>query len=233
MEENPGSNEHVQYKNTRIKQYHKESPALRTETTINHARDFGIGKRLHNLPALRQLGFQANRRLLDTEKISHDCILAEETFQKLNRPVSLWIAEGSAHRRYGSRIRKFKALWNARLVFRLLPKGFSNAQLRRHLADLLGKSRDQITAGAMTYQLRRLRLHGLIQRIPKTHRYEVTDPGFRSGLFFSRVYSRILRPGVAFTQPDIATNDSKLRRAFNAVNSEVHSWIQNAKLSAA
>src|SRR5437773_3582630 len=56
---------HVDYKNSRIKQYHKEGRALRTETTINNTRDFGIGKLLKNLPALRQVGFQANRRLLD------------------------------------------------------------------------------------------------------------------------------------------------------------------------
>ena len=40
----------VYYKNTRIKQYHKEKRALRTETTINNTYDFAIGKRLHNLP---------------------------------------------------------------------------------------------------------------------------------------------------------------------------------------
>jgi len=220
---------HVQYKNTRVKQYHKESRALRTETTINDTRDFGIGKRLHNLPALREVGFHANRRLLDTERISHDCILAEETFQKLNRPIDTDGQRASALRFADPKV---QALWNALLVFRLLPKGFSNAQLRRHLAELLGKSPDRITPGAMTYQLRRLRLHGLIQRIPKTHRYEVTDVGFRSGLFFSKVYSRILRPGTAFIQPHIPATDSKLRRAFNAVNLEVHSWIENAKLSA-
>ena len=56
---------HVDYKHSRIKQYHKQNQALRTETTINDTRDFGIGKRLHNLPALRHIGFQANRRLLD------------------------------------------------------------------------------------------------------------------------------------------------------------------------
>ena len=91
---------HVQYKNTRIKQYHKEGRALRTETTINDARDFGIGKRLHNLPRLREVGFQANRRLLETERISHDCIMAEETFQKLNRPVN---REGTTRIRYALR----------------------------------------------------------------------------------------------------------------------------------
>ena len=63
----------MDYKATRIKQYHKKGRALRTETTINDTRDFNIGKRLHNLPALREVGFKANRRLLDVQRISHDC----------------------------------------------------------------------------------------------------------------------------------------------------------------
>jgi hypothetical protein len=74
------------YKNTRIKQYHKENRALRTETTINNTYDFGIGKRLHNLAKLREIGFAANRRLLEIERLSHDCMLAEDTFQSINGP---------------------------------------------------------------------------------------------------------------------------------------------------
>jgi hypothetical protein len=58
---------HVDYKRSRIKQYFKENRALRTETPINDTRDFGIGKRLHNLPALREIGFPANRRLLGVQ----------------------------------------------------------------------------------------------------------------------------------------------------------------------
>ena len=46
---------HVDYKHNKIKQYHKEGRALRTETTINDSRDFTIGKRLCNLPALAQV----------------------------------------------------------------------------------------------------------------------------------------------------------------------------------
>jgi hypothetical protein len=65
---------HIDYKGTRIKQYHKEGQALRTETTINNTRDFYIGKSLRNLPGLRQIGFQANRRLLQTQRITHDSI---------------------------------------------------------------------------------------------------------------------------------------------------------------
>jgi hypothetical protein len=80
---------HIDYKGTRIKQYHKEGRALRTETTINNTRDFYIGKSLRNLPALRQIGFQANRRLLQVERISHDCLLSEEAFQRVNRPIQI------------------------------------------------------------------------------------------------------------------------------------------------
>src|ERR671931_1648794 len=80
---------HVDYKNTRIKQYHKERRALRTETTINNTRDFGIGKKLKNLPVLRQVGFQANRRLLDVQKISHDCSIGEDVFDQVVRPIEV------------------------------------------------------------------------------------------------------------------------------------------------
>ena len=65
---------HVDYKHTVIKQYHKEGRALRTETTINDTRDFGVGKRLTNLPALREIGFSANRRLLGVQQLGHDPI---------------------------------------------------------------------------------------------------------------------------------------------------------------
>ena len=54
-----------------------------------------------------------------------------------------------------------------------------------------------MTPGQMTYHLRRLRLHGLIERIPGTHRYQVTRLGWRTALFCTRTYNRILRPGLA------------------------------------
>src|SRR3954447_24955102 len=61
----------IDYKNPRIKQYHKEGRALRTETTINNTRDFSIGKRLKNLSALRQIGFRAHRRPEDLSRLLH------------------------------------------------------------------------------------------------------------------------------------------------------------------
>ncbi len=80
---------HIDYKRSRIKQYHKEGRALRTETTINDTRDFAIGKRLHDLPALRVVGFTANRRLLDVQRVSHDCRVGEDGFRKVTRPIQV------------------------------------------------------------------------------------------------------------------------------------------------
>ena len=162
---------HSDYKRSRIKQYHKEGRALRTETTINESRDFRLGKRLVNLPALRQIGFQANRRLLDVQQISQDCAVGEDAFRRLSEPVLVEDQRASALRFADATV---QALLSALLVFRLLPRGFSNRDLRDHWTPLLGKTPEALTPGQMTYHLRRLRLHGLIERVPKSHRYRVT-----------------------------------------------------------
>ena len=185
---------HVDYKNSRIKQYHKEGRALRTETTINNTRDFAIGKLLKNLPALRQVGFQANRRLLDVQTVSHDCSIGEDAFEKVVRPLEVEGQRASALRFGDPRV---QALFSVLVLFSLQLRGFTNQEMRALLAQLLGLDPATYPAGRMTYDLRRLRLHGLIQRIPHSHRYEITPPGLRIALFFSRTYARLLRPGLA------------------------------------
>ena len=220
---------HIDYKGTRIKQYHKEGRALRTETTINNTRDFYIGKSLRNLPALRTIGFQANRRLLQVEQISHDCLLSEEAFQKLNRPIQMDSQRASALRFADPQV---QALCGALLVFQLLPTGFSNRNLRDSLAPLLGRHSDQLTQGRMTYQLRRLRLHGIIERVPRSHRYRLTGFGQRTSWFFSRTYARILRPGMASALGQLPTPNTALRRCFDKLELEIRAWADKAELAA-
>lgn len=220
---------HIDYKGTRIKQYHKEGQALRTETTINNTKDFYVGKSLRNLPALRQIGFAANRRLLEIQTITHDSILAEETFQQLNRPR---MVEGQRVSALRFADPKVQAIWNTLLLFDLLPAGFSNHELRSNLAALLGQPVERFTPGRMTYQLRRLRLHGLIERIPKTHRYRLTSFGLRVTLFCTRAYSRILRPGLGHALPTTSSCPCSLRRTFDKLEREVTAWVNQAKLAA-
>jgi len=225
---------HIDYKNTRIKQYFKQVPEVRevgarTETTINNTRDFSIGKRLCNLPALRQVGFQANRRVLEVERLSQDCAVGEEAMLKLNQPVEVNGQRAAALRITDLRV---LALWHLLVWFRLLPCGFANRDLRAQLAVLTGQEPHHITQGKMTYDLRRLRLHGMIERIPKTHRYQVTDFGFRAALFFTRAHARLYRPGFAEVLPNAPPGNSQLQRHLAKIETEIHRRVSAAKLAA-
>jgi hypothetical protein len=218
---------HVDYKFSRIKQYHKEGRALRTETTINNTRDFGIGKRLLNLPLLRKVGFAANRNLLHIEKVAHNCLVSEETLQRVQNPLIVNGQRTSGLRFADPRV---QALLNALLAFHLHVHGFTNRDLRQPLAQFLGLTED-ISQGVMSYQLRRLRLHGLIERIRGSHRYRLTDFGRRLALFYTRSYARLLRPGmesVDQTKPPT----SHAQSGFDALDKALHRCCQEARLAA-
>jgi hypothetical protein len=218
----------VYYKNARIKQYHKGNRALRTETTINNTYDFGIGRRLHNLPKLRHIGFAANRRLIEVERLSHDCILSEDTFRAIDSPVASGRQRASGLRFADPRAH---ALLHALILFRQLAHGFRAADLRQHLAALSGSDSGSISPGAVTYQLRRLRLHGLIERLPNSFRYRVTDVGLRVALFFTRTYNRLLRPGLATALPSLHAITSPLKRAFDLLGAQIDTMISETQLA--
>jgi hypothetical protein len=220
---------YVDYKKTRIKQYHKEGRALRTETTINNTYDFGVGRALKNLPALKAIGFAANRRLLEVQTLSHDCTLGEQAFQKLQAPVARNTQRAAALRFGDPRV---LALFQVLILFCLQPEGFRNQHLRAHYARLLGLDPTALTPGQLTYQLRRLRLHGLIERVPDTHRYRLTDFGLRAALFLTRLYARTIRPGLSFIDPKALLSDHGLQRAFNTIDTQIHAFCQEQKLAA-
>jgi len=214
---------HIDYKNATVKQYHKEGRALRTETTINDTRDFGIGKRLTNLPALREIGLSANRRLLSVQRLSHNPIRAAEAFTAVHEPITTDTGARIAGLRLGDR--RAHALLQALLMFRLLPSGFLNRDLRGLLAQLLGV--DTITAGQMSYDLRRLRAHGLITRIPRSHRYRLTETGLHHAMLLTHTHTRLLLPGLAqLADPDppapspLRTAARNYSRALDRLNQE-------------
>ncbi|MGO9382984.1 MAG: hypothetical protein ACLP4W_13050 [Mycobacterium sp.] len=221
---------HVDYKNAKIKQYHKQGRALRTETTINDPRDFGVTKRLTSLPNLRQLGFSANRRLLGVQTISHDPIRGAKAFTDLTAPLVTDSGTRIAGLRFGDN--RVHALLQALLIHRLLPHGFTNRELRPLTAPLLGKRFEDITAGQMTYDLRRLRAHGLIERIPRSRRYRVTDTGLQHALLFTHAHQHLLRTGLAQTSDPSPPRPSAFRRAARAYQAAFDDLTHQAGLAA-
>lgn len=200
---------HIDYKHSKIKQYHKLGVALRTETTINDTYDFGIGRRLHNLAALRQVGFAANRRLLDVQRTSHDPAIGSDRLAEVSGPVIVDEVRKAPGLRFADP--RVHALLVCLLAFRLVVEGFTNAEMRARVADLLGIA--SMSVGQMTYDLRRLRAHGIIERIPHTFRYRLTTYGLEVATAYTLAHDRVLRPATA--QLVDPTLPSELRRAYD------------------
>jgi hypothetical protein len=216
---------HVYYKNTHLKQYHKScrrGAGLRTETTINNAYDFGVGRLLRNLPKLRTIGFAANRRMLEVEKASHDCRAGARIFESLQSPALVEGQRASAMRFGDPRV---QALFTVLLLLCLQLEGFRNRQLRPLLAQMLGLEENNIAPGRVSYELRRLRLHGLIERIERTHRYRLTANGLHTVVFYQRTYARLIRPALSVLPNASCVPNLPLARAFHNLQFEIDAYI--------
>jgi hypothetical protein len=220
----------VDYKSNGIKQYFKEGRALRTELTVHDLRDFGVGRKLENLSVLRKRGFATNRRLLDVQKTSQDVAMSEALLREVTGPRSVDNQRASALKLCDPLV---LALFSVLVLFRLLPGGFRSRDLREHLAPLLGDDPSQWTQGRLAYQPRRLRLHGLIARIDGTQRYQVTQRGYRTALWFTRCHARRLRPTLAEILTDNASPNRRLALAFHRLDQEINHYLAAAHLTAA
>jgi hypothetical protein len=218
---------HVEYKRSHVKQYFKEGRALRTETTINEPTDFGTSKALKNLEFLRHKGEQVNRKLLEIERVSHNCALSQDALDRLQRPTREADQRAPGLRFGDARV---MALLYALCTFEHLHAGFRNHELRTLVAALLALSLDSYTPGKMTYDLRRLRLKGLVARITGTHRYVVTSYGLRAALFCSKVYLRILRPNWPALSNPADPIPRPLRHAFANLEAQIDGICADARL---
>jgi len=180
---------HVDYKHSHVKQYFKQGRALRTETTINDPGDFGVRKGLPNLWQLKALGHKANRRLLAAERLADETGLDDSQLDQLQRPTVCDQGHRVAALRFGDP--RVMAVLAALGRYSLQLHGFRNRDLRRLIRPLLGTT---YTGNQMTYDLRRLRRRGLIERLTGTHRYRVTALGLRVAYLFTKLSQRLLKP---------------------------------------
>lgn len=217
---------HVEYKSCHLKQYFKENRALRTETTINDTKDFGIGRSLGNLPELQQIARTINRRLLDVQRVSQDCTLEPETIEQVTQPTITQEGQRVPGLRLGHP--RTMALLMALILFIHLPQGFSNRSLRVHVADLLGPDARYGTS-QMTYDLRRLLRKGLIHRRPNSHSYTLTPHGRKVALFLTKLEARVFRPANA-SLADPTDISRPLANALNRVDQAIAGLLADAQL---
>jgi hypothetical protein len=213
------------YKHSRVKQYLKDGRAMRIETVINAPRDLGCNARLPNLDDLQHKARAVNRRILDAERVGQGCVLASPAFERIAHPTVNAEGRRTPALRFGDP--RVMALTGALCQTLLVATGFTNKHLRVLIAGLLGSD---YRPGQMTYDLRRLRLAGLIQRLPHSNRYQVTTDGIRIAVFYTKVYNRLLVPLTAADQPQALP---ELRQALRTLDRHVQDYADCARLSPA
>jgi hypothetical protein len=213
------------YKHSRVKQYLKDGRAMRIETVINVPRDLGCNARLPNLAELQGKARAVNRRILDAERAGQGTVLASPAFERIAHPSVTADGRRTPALRFGDP--RVMALAGALCATLLTATGITNKSLRALMTGLLHAP---YSPGQMTYDLRRLRLAGLIRRLEHTNRYVLTPDGVKMAIFYTKLHNRLLRPLLAADQPQAPPD---LRQALRAIDQHVDDYITRARLGKA
>jgi hypothetical protein len=217
----------IRYKHSALKQYFKDGRALRTEMMFNNPYDFGCPRGLVNFDRLWQLGRQINNRLLAQESIDQDCFLPWEQVRQLQQSTLTEDGQRAsalhfAHPRVMA--------WLAALVYHAhRPTTLRNRSLRETVIQLLGVTDEEYTSAQASYDLRRLRLKGLIERILHTHQYRLTELGAKVATFLTKLHERLFRPGLTASLP-LPACPSQMAEALAAVAELIEQQLQEASL---
>jgi hypothetical protein len=211
------------YRHSRLKQYLKDGRALRIETVINSPTDLSVNRRLTHLDELQGKARAINARLLDAERVGQGCVLASPAFARVAHPT---IVEGgrAPALRFGDP--RVMALAGALATHVHTVTGITNKSLRALMTALLHAP---YTIGQASYDLHRLRLKGLIQRLPHSNTYTLTSDGLRFAVFYTKVHNRVLTPLLAADHPPAPP---PLRHALHTIDQHINQYLANARLPA-
>jgi hypothetical protein len=186
------------YKHSKVKQYFKDGRALRTETTVNDPYDFAVNRTLSAATwnQLLTLGHDTNARLMASQLQACQCAPDPTALQAVVLP-SIHDGLPAPGLRFGDP--RVMALLACLCAWQHLFQGLTNRSLRELVADLI----PGYNARQATYDLRRLRRKGLIRRVPRSQRYELTDHGRMIAVFFTKTHTRIVNPTLAELDPQL------------------------------
>ncbi|MDQ3643296.1 MAG: hypothetical protein M3450_17980 [Actinomycetota bacterium] len=214
----------VNYRDSRIKEYLKEGRALRIETVVNSPNDLGCQRRPRNLDELQAKARAANRRLLELQRVGQSCAISTSLLERVGQP-SVEEGQRTPALRFGDP--RVMALAGALCARVHAAVGFTNRSLCARVSSLLG---GPYTSAQMTYDLRRLRLKGLVRRLPHSNTYVLTSDGARVAIFYTKLHDRLLGPLLAADDPPAPL---ELRRALKVIDSALDGYISEARIKPA
>lgn len=213
----------VYFKNSFLKQYHKCSGFLRNELVCNNLKDFGLKKSLDNLPNIKNHFTKILDNFADFQGQLYNINFSSEIFNQLSKPVLSGKVKVPGIRidnervirliefllRFASGINVFKA----KDIYKLLIK----------IYDITEKD---YTFNQLQYDIRKLKAHGIIEKVYKTHKYKLTDFGKKVcillTLFRKNIYGPLQNQQFVF-KPDnnIFRYSSKFDKLYQKIDKNI------------
>ena len=175
------------------------------------------------------VGDNANKGLCDAQAADAQPAPDVVTFDQVTRPSDI-DGQHAPGLRFGDR--RVMAVLAATVGFSHLMTGFDNSQLTELVATLLDMP---YTNRQATYDLRRLRRQGLIDRVPHSNRYQLTPLGRRVAVLFTKAHNRVLTPGLAWLDPNLPHDIAKrspIATAWRQLHTALDTFITNAMIAA-
>ena len=182
------------YKSGFIKQYVRDNRVLRTEAATNNVKDYGVQKAMENLPDLRETLQSITNRYLDVQQDILESFVDRDHLRQLSEPTVL---------PNGKRIPGLKldhprqlALMHALVRFSHIAAGdtFNTAEIHSDTAEALGRSTAEYSRGALRYDLSKLRAKSLVERMPKSRRYRLTEHGYKICVLYLKLFEKLYAP---------------------------------------
>ena len=177
------------WRHSRVKQYLKDSRALRVETVVNSPDDLGVARRLRNLPELQARARAINARLLETERVGQGCVFDSPVFARISQPTLTQDGRRAPGLRFGDP--RVMALAGTLASTLFAVTGITNKSLRALMTGLLGTA---YSVNQASYDLGRLSRNGIVTRIPHRNLYVLTPYGLRFAIFYTKVHDRAACP---------------------------------------
>jgi hypothetical protein len=182
------------YRNGFIKQYVRDHLILRTEAATNNVTDYGVNKAIANLPALRGKLAAIDDNYLDIQQDILETFVDRGQLHQLAKPT---------HTVSGKRIPGLKldnprqlALMHAVVRFAQIAAAgtFSTGEIHPHVAAALGPAAERYSLASLRYDLSKLRAKGLVQKLPRSRRYQLPAKGYSVCLIFLKLFDRLCAP---------------------------------------
>jgi hypothetical protein len=178
-------------KNLVGRMYEKFSTFLRVEVCVNRMKDLGLNKGMKNLDHLRQRLVAITDRFAGFEAQSLNVHVEFRLFQKIALPVMSGQTKIPGIKIYDTRIMR---LMEVLLHGGVQLNGWRSADIHQAILTTFGLSSGAYTLTQLRYDLRKLKAHGLLERIGRGYLYRLTDKGVKVALMFVLFHKRVCGP---------------------------------------